>query len=276
VCTGAEVEMITPGGEVTFVSRMVEESMAIKDRCRFFTSMLGKLSSVISIVDILRGHKINNYGITEFIQGQTRRWAVFWSFSSTRVPDSLARYDGVSLRGSMPLPNTLCQRFHSVRSRSHLEVVLRSVLKDLEEVEAIERPVGAKSDATSSHLLTGDDEVHTVDDTLFAVRAEQETWSRAYRRRQAGLKRSITSQVSAHLLSELPKSAVSSDRTVKDPQLKCVIHAVHVGFQGGGDLLQGDGGQWALVCQWKEGQLRSLFESFWSHVTRRIIEELKD
>ena len=35
VCTGAEVEMITPGGEETFVSRMVAESTSagIKDHC---------------------------------------------------------------------------------------------------------------------------------------------------------------------------------------------------------------------------------------------------
>lgn len=35
VCTGSEVEMITPGGEEAFVKRMFEESAAndVKDRC---------------------------------------------------------------------------------------------------------------------------------------------------------------------------------------------------------------------------------------------------
>jgi len=31
--------------------------------------------------------QISNYAITEFIQGRTRRWAIGWSFSETRLPD---------------------------------------------------------------------------------------------------------------------------------------------------------------------------------------------
>ena len=33
-CTGAETEMITTGGEVAFVHRMVEESLQLRDRCQ--------------------------------------------------------------------------------------------------------------------------------------------------------------------------------------------------------------------------------------------------
>jgi 23S rRNA A1618 N6-methylase RlmF len=34
VCTGADNEMITQGGEVAFVGRMVKESQTWKTRCR--------------------------------------------------------------------------------------------------------------------------------------------------------------------------------------------------------------------------------------------------
>ena len=34
ICTGADVEMITPGGEEAFVRKMVEESITLRQRCR--------------------------------------------------------------------------------------------------------------------------------------------------------------------------------------------------------------------------------------------------
>ena len=36
VCTGADTEMITPGGEGAFVRQMVEESLRWSTRCRYF------------------------------------------------------------------------------------------------------------------------------------------------------------------------------------------------------------------------------------------------
>lgn len=35
VCTGADTEMITPGGEVAFVRQMVLESVQWGERCRY-------------------------------------------------------------------------------------------------------------------------------------------------------------------------------------------------------------------------------------------------
>ena len=84
-CTGAEVEMVTPGGEVAFVSRMIDESVRLKTRVQWYTSMLGKLSSVSEVVEKLKGVGVDNWAVTEFIQGQkTRRWAVAWSWAGMR------------------------------------------------------------------------------------------------------------------------------------------------------------------------------------------------
>lgn len=77
--------MVTPGGEVQFVGRIVDESLVLKERCQWYTSMLGKLSSVGDVVGKLRNAGVTNWAVTEFVQGgKTRRWAVAWTYGSRR------------------------------------------------------------------------------------------------------------------------------------------------------------------------------------------------
>jgi 23S rRNA (adenine1618-N6)-methyltransferase len=91
-CTGAKVEMVTDGGEVAFVDRMLKESLVLQERVQWYTSMFGFLTSLIEFVDKLREHKIDNYAVTEFVQGsKTRRWAIAWSFGNMRPAQSVAR-----------------------------------------------------------------------------------------------------------------------------------------------------------------------------------------
>ncbi|OAL24100.1 hypothetical protein AYO22_05982 [Fonsecaea multimorphosa] len=93
-CTGAAVEMITPGGEVGFVSKLVAESRLPVNRSKiqWFSAMLGKLSSVGLVVERLRESRCNNYAVAEFVQGQrTRRWCVAWSWMGLRPANDVAR-----------------------------------------------------------------------------------------------------------------------------------------------------------------------------------------
>ncbi|KAL4951051.1 hypothetical protein BDW69DRAFT_186748 [Aspergillus filifer] len=91
-CTGAEIEMVTSGGEVSFVSRMIADSIDLKDSVLWYTSMLGKLSSVWVLVEKLIKLGNNNYAVTEFVQGnKTRRWAIAWSWADRRPTVRIAR-----------------------------------------------------------------------------------------------------------------------------------------------------------------------------------------
>ncbi|KAI9681596.1 MAG: hypothetical protein M1829_000793 [Trizodia sp. TS-e1964] len=91
-CTGAEVEMVTPGGEANFVGRMIDESFTLKHRVQWYSSMLGKFSSISTVVDQLRKAGVKNWAVTELVQGnKTRRWAIAWSWGPMRPMIKIAR-----------------------------------------------------------------------------------------------------------------------------------------------------------------------------------------
>lgn len=90
-CEGAECEMITEGGEVEFTMKLLQESLVLLEKIQWYTTMLGKLSSLQAVVNILRERQISNYAITELIQSKTRRWVVAWSFQPARPSSKTAR-----------------------------------------------------------------------------------------------------------------------------------------------------------------------------------------
>jgi 23S rRNA (adenine1618-N6)-methyltransferase len=84
-CTGAEIEMVSAGGEVAFTERVITDSLDLKEGVQWYTTMLGKHSSVATVIEILKSHQIDNYAVTEFVQGsKTRRWGLAWSYGDLR------------------------------------------------------------------------------------------------------------------------------------------------------------------------------------------------
>lgn len=97
--------MVTSGGEVAFVSRMIDESLVLRDRVQWYTSMLGKFASIEALVPKLKKHGVGNYAVTEFVQGsKTRRWALGWSFADLRPGVEVARGVGSLQKGLLPFP----------------------------------------------------------------------------------------------------------------------------------------------------------------------------
>ncbi|KAH3870787.1 RNA N6-adenosine-methyltransferase mettl16-like isoform X2 [Dreissena polymorpha] len=85
ISTASEVESIAWGGEVRFVSQMIEESLQLKNRIRVYTSLLGKKNSVQAVKDFLQKKKVPKFATTEFCQGKTMRWGIAWTFDTTVV-----------------------------------------------------------------------------------------------------------------------------------------------------------------------------------------------
>ncbi|EJF59706.1 S-adenosyl-L-methionine dependent methyltransferase [Dichomitus squalens LYAD-421 SS1] len=216
VCTGADVEMITDGGETAFVGRMVEESLALKDRCRWYTSMLGKMSSLKHIVQTLRDSKVDNYAVAELVQGQTRRWIIAWSFEDVRLPDSLARLSHPGLQNIMPARNTLKQRLPPTADDAQLPVTVSDIICS---VEGLVVDHGA-AEAPVLDLI---------------VSASGDVWSRAARR-----KRQKEMQVEEVAAIEV--------------RMTCRIR-----IEAG-----------CLVFDWVKGRERGVFESFASHIERKV------
>ncbi|KAL9607676.1 MAG: hypothetical protein Q9167_007436 [Letrouitia subvulpina] len=100
-CTGAQVEMVTEGGEVDFITKLMDESLVLRDRCQWYTTMLGKLASLEEVILRLKKRGGANWAIAEFIQaGKTRRWGVAWSWGNRRPRREVAR--GISSGSAAP------------------------------------------------------------------------------------------------------------------------------------------------------------------------------
>lgn len=92
--------MVTAGGEVAFVQRMIKESLTTNKEVLWWTCMLGKLSSVVQIArelkELAKEGKVGGWGVSELPTGggRTKRWVVIWSTTPLRLPDGLSR-DGL-------------------------------------------------------------------------------------------------------------------------------------------------------------------------------------
>jgi len=73
-------ELVCPGGEQAFISQMVEESVKIPHRIRWFTSMLGRKASVKSLQQRMFQMGATCVQTTEFAQGKQARWGIAWTF----------------------------------------------------------------------------------------------------------------------------------------------------------------------------------------------------
>jgi 23S rRNA A1618 N6-methylase RlmF len=80
VCVGSTNEMITSGGEIEFITTMINESLELKEKICWYTSMCGKKQTLIELKKILMSYGIKRVYTTEFLHGKTTRWGIAWTF----------------------------------------------------------------------------------------------------------------------------------------------------------------------------------------------------
>lgn len=76
--------MITEGGELGFISKIIKESLVLKKKVAWYTSMIGLKKTIRPLVRQLNDAGVDNYVVTHFSQGKTSRWAIAWSFHDKR------------------------------------------------------------------------------------------------------------------------------------------------------------------------------------------------
>ncbi|KAH0468910.1 hypothetical protein IEQ34_002142 [Dendrobium chrysotoxum] len=79
-CGGTPEEMVYPGGEKAFITHIIEDSVVLKRSFRWFSTMVGKKANLKFLISKLREVRVSVVKTTEFVQGQTARWGLAWSF----------------------------------------------------------------------------------------------------------------------------------------------------------------------------------------------------
>ncbi|KAI9887988.1 MAG: hypothetical protein M1823_000245 [Watsoniomyces obsoletus] len=239
-CTGAEIEMITPGGEIGFIQRLIDESVVLKEEVQWYTTMLGKFGSVTSIIERLKSAGIQNWAVTEFIQGtKTRRWAVAWSWRDLRPRMDIAR--GVPKLPKHLLPLQTERRLDFTGKSKSIDEINRRVNDILTSLPALWQWKSSMS--TGIGFVMGD------------------VWSRAYRRKQKAL------EIRGGDQQQPNKDAEDEDEEEIDHENATLGFKIQTRLE-----LKGTSGV-NVSIRWLKGVDPVLFESFCGMLKRKLQED---
>uniref|UniRef100_A0A8D8YNT6 Methyltransferase-like protein 16 n=1 Tax=Cacopsylla melanoneura TaxID=428564 RepID=A0A8D8YNT6_9HEMI len=106
--TGNKTELIAQGGEVSFVKKMIQDNIHLR-QIKIFTTMLGHKSSFIRVKQFLMEHPlVKQVSSTEFCQGNTMRWGLAWTANEhVKLPSTLPRKESGSSKSSKPVVTVL-------------------------------------------------------------------------------------------------------------------------------------------------------------------------
>ncbi|KAJ2958773.1 hypothetical protein NQZ79_g5684 [Umbelopsis isabellina] len=168
VCTGTHSEMITEGGEVAFITKMVQESLRWKHRIIWFTTMIGKRDTLAKVKQEIAANNIDNYTVTEFNQGHTKRWGFAWSFGDKRVADNVS-LNAFITSDDLPTAKKLRQvQAPKIQFSTQLPA---DIMKSTAEMQGILNDLDAASISSNNNQIAG---------SMYS-----NTWSRKARRQKA-------------------------------------------------------------------------------------------
>ncbi|KAG6171445.1 hypothetical protein E4U47_001874 [Claviceps purpurea] len=224
-CTGSTSEMVTPGGELAFVQRIFTESLVSREHIQWYTAMFGFLSSLTAFIETLHAEKVQNYAVTEFVQGnKTRRWAVGWSFQGLRPTQAVARGTRAALSKNL-LPCV-----------SEVDILTM----DTRDCPVRELACGVSTAIAALELVSWEWEQERYEGV---GRAQGKVWARAWRRRRQREK----------------ESGVGIKEGLLSAAVPCLGNGSMFGFKV---WIRVSVKQVTVGCRWLEGFDETAFESF--------------
>ncbi len=95
---------------MAFVSAMIKDSISLGHRIGFYTSMVGKKKSLKPLIKLLKELKVPHVFSTDFVQGDTTRWGIAWSFSLPSNPSFIHNH-------LIILPETSSTKHHRTKEQ---------------------------------------------------------------------------------------------------------------------------------------------------------------
>lgn len=90
---GQNAELWCPGGEITFVARMIEQSMEFADQCMWFTSLVSKKDNLQPLSRILEKARVSDFKVVEMAQGQKTSRFIAWTYMNKKQRALFANRD---------------------------------------------------------------------------------------------------------------------------------------------------------------------------------------
>ncbi|KAG0659122.1 hypothetical protein C6P46_005293 [Rhodotorula mucilaginosa] len=311
ICTGADNEMVTPGGEVAFVSRMIRETRTLgRSRIKWFTSLLGKYSSIAPLIDELKSCKILNYHVSALpMRGHTTRWVLSWSIQDWRVPPFLIK-DTIAREGVSPTtagPSFPLKRFLSPATAPLVFVPTTGPRRTADDNAVRDRVTDALRNALHELVQVGEQAAEGRDfewsdeptgggsggggvaqpDRTFRVTASRNVWSRKARRVAALADAAAPKpELSQEQVEQAPASGVTKDPPPpqQSPMLDLRIEIWTTTARETESSEARDGpassasSSIRLEGWWIRGldQERSALEGLWGFLTRRIGDAVRE
>mmetsp|Transcript_1556 Transcript_1556/g.5346 ORF Transcript_1556/g.5346 Transcript_1556/m.5346 type:complete len:479 (-) Transcript_1556:2670-4106(-) len=125
VCPGSASELWCAGGEYKFLTRLVDDSLRLRNRVGLYTSWVGRKSTLKRLKQFLYARRIFTQYHTEFLEGLQYRWGIAWV-----VPEdhSLTHSPEVQEPQKSPPKQHVTRHFAIHRRMRH---TLKQSLKDL-------------------------------------------------------------------------------------------------------------------------------------------------